>query len=401
LSHVNRRRTDVLVLGLWGAGLGVVRSLARAGLSVVGLDCDPRAPGFLSRRCVARPCPAPLDEPELLVAALRTEARRGDRPVVLCATDEFAWFLAAHRGELAPELRFTVPPPELTPFLLDKYVQYEAATRVGVACPQTWAPANPEEVRAIAPSAKYPVFVKARESHSWRRRMGLETKGFEARTPDELVARFDEVHAAGVPALVQSVIAGPATAQVEVSAYLGRGGEVLATFAARKLRLHPPDFGNATLLESSEEPAAVEVALRLLRGVGYRGFASVELKEDATDGMLRLIEVNPEPQTALPIDCGVDFPLLEYLDALGSPLPPRRPYTPGVRWWSGAEDLKSFLAQRRRGSLTTAAWVTSWLRARSFSTFAADDPLPLVGWYASRAVAAVRRRLAGRHATRA
>ena len=58
---------------------------------------------------------------------------------------------------------------------------------------------------------------------------------------------------------------------------------------------------------------------RFLRSVGYVGICEIELKRDARDGQVRLIEVNP--RWSVTADCatyaGVQLGWLHYLDLIG------------------------------------------------------------------------------------
>jgi len=137
----------------------------------------------------------------------------------------------------------------------------------------------------------------------------------------------------------------------------------------------------------------VALGLGFLRGIGYRGFASLEFKRDDRDGVLKLIEVNPEPQTGLPRDCGVDFPMIEYLDLGGRGPRPQHAFAVGVRWWNAPEDLKSLLAQHGVGARALCTWAGSGITARSFATFSLEDPMPFALSWAARLLRSVRRRL--------
>ncbi len=44
-------RAAAFVLDMGSNGLGIVRSLAPLGIPVVGVDCNPNAPGLKSRYC--------------------------------------------------------------------------------------------------------------------------------------------------------------------------------------------------------------------------------------------------------------------------------------------------------------------------------------------------------------
>lgn len=389
-----RSPVPAFVLGLSTAGLAAVRSLGRAGVPVIGFAQNDVQAGFTSRYCTAHACADPVHAPDALLEQLVSAARPHGRPVLFCTSDEFVSFACARRDEVERAFRVTIPSPEIAELALDKRKQYEAAARLGVPHPASFYPETREEVRRVAGEVDYPAFVKPYESHLWREQFeGTPTiKGIKVRSPAELVSVFDQVLARGLRTLVQSIVEGPATDLVELYAYTAADGEVLAQFSVRKLRQFPVEFGTGTLVESYETPDLADPALRLLRGLGYRGFAAVEFKRDARDGQLKLIELNPRLvlQCSLASDCGVDFPLLEYRDLLGERPRAQRGFTTGVRWWDAPRDLKAFLSARGRGELTLASWIRSCLTARSFANFAADDVGPFAYSYMNRLERAAR-----------
>lgn len=373
--------TPAVVLGLFATGLGAVRSLARAGVPVVGMDDDPGMPGFRSRYCTALRCPDPVREPDRLVdALLRHAAAAGERPVLFPTTDAFVLFVSRHRDELAGSYLFALPDAALLEALVDKRRQYELAERAGVPYPRAFYPETPAEVESVAAEATYPVLVKPYYGHLWRETFGGEHKGFKAETRDELVDAFEKVFAAGIPAMAQEIVPGPNTNHFKLSAYVGRDGEPLAVFALRKIRQYPPEFGVGSLVESIEAPDVVDLGLKFLEKIDYRGIGSVELKRDERTGELRLIELNTRlwQQNSLATVCGMNFPLIQLLDLTGRTLTPARDYRAGVKWLDLIPDFQSFWAQRKTTGSGWGDWVASWRGTRAFSTFSWRDPMPFL-----------------------
>jgi len=93
-----------------------------------------------------------------------------------------------------------------------------------------------------------------------------------------------------------------------------------------------------------------------------------------------LIEVNPRLNSSniLPTRCGVNLPLLAYLDLTGQKPAPVTHYREGVRFLFVGKDFRAFLDYYRRGELGPLEWVRSILTARVFPYFAWRDPLPFV-----------------------
>jgi predicted ATP-grasp superfamily ATP-dependent carboligase len=370
----------VLDINVFG-GLGAVRSLARASVPVVGLGADPDRFGFASRFGTHKQCPNPVSQPEALLRFLQREGRQLSQPgILLPASDEFVLFLWRYRDELSEHFRFSTAPPEVMEAGVNKRKQYELAERLGVPYPTTHYPEHMDEVRQIQDRLDYPAFVKPCYSHLWRARFPSRGKGIKVHTPRELAAAYEEILPSGVPVMVQSIVPGPNTHHVNVRACIGERGEVLGVFTSRKIRQYPVQFGVGTMAESITDPELLELGLRYFLGTGFRGFGYIEFKRDSRDGTPKMIELNARfsAQIIHSTDCGINFPLIQYLDLAGRTPAPQTSYRTGVRWLSAVGDLRSGWEHLRDGQLTPWSWLRSWTGARSFAVFAADDPKPLL-----------------------
>ena len=178
--------------------------------------------------------------------------------------------------------------------------------------------------------------------------------------------------------MVQSIIPGPNTNHFKVSAYIGRAGEPLAVFTLRKIRQCPTEFGVGTMVESVHYPELRDLGLQFFRRIGYRGIGSIEFKKDDRDGKLTMIELNPRlwHQNGLAADCGMSFPLIQYLDLSGQNPAPLTTFKEGVCWLDAMADFQSFCDYHSRGELSVWSWLRSISRARSFTIFAPDDMGP-------------------------
>jgi D-aspartate ligase len=317
-----------------------------------------------------------VHQPDELARFLIEEGRQLDRPGILFpASDAFVLFLSRYRDDLAPCFRFALPPADVLEAMVNKRRQYEMAEQVGTPYAITRYPETMEDVQRIKEQVDYPAFIKPYYGHLWRERFGGAHKGFKVHTPEELIARFEEILPTGLQVMVQSIILGPNTNHFKVSAYMGQTGEPLAVFTLRKIRQYPTEFGVGTVVESLHYPELVELGLTFFRGIGYRGIGSIEFKRDDRDGVLKMIELNPRlwQQNIQATDCGMNFPLIQYLDLTGQTPAPQTEFKEGVRWFDAMADFQSFWSYYRQGELSPPAWVRSWIGARSFTTFALDD----------------------------
>jgi predicted ATP-grasp superfamily ATP-dependent carboligase len=374
----------VFVLSLFDTGLAAVRSLGRAGVPVIGLDFDPEMSGFKSRYGNCKLSPDPVHQSEALVELLIAEGRRQERPgIIIPASDAYVLFLSSYRDELAPYFRFILPPAPVLEAIINKRRQYELAEQVGTPIARTFYPETMADVVEIKDDLDYPAFIKPYIGHLWREQFGGAHKGFKVYSSDELVARYEEIFPKGLQAMVQSIILGPNTNHFKVNAYIGLSGEPLALFTLRKIRQYPTEFGVGTCVESLLYPELIELGMQFFRGINYRGIGSIEFKRDERDGKLKMIELNPRlwQQNILATDCGMNFPLIEYMDLTGRPLEPSRNFKVGVKWLDIMADFQSFWAYHKRGELSLKDWINSWKGAKSFPTFAWDDLGPFFKSY--------------------
>jgi len=374
------RQAVAVVLGLFDTGLAVVRSLAREGVDVVGYDSDRKMPGFRSRYCRTAVCPDPIEEPERLRDFLVAGARSLGRPAVLYpASDAFTLFLSRYRQDLSEHYRFALSCNDVVEAAVDKRKQHAMARRAGMKQPAAFFPRDLAEVETGARAIEYPAFVKPYVSHLWHRRFG-EIKGFKVYSPGDLVSRFRQIAPTGLRVMVQSIVPGPTTNLIKVSVYVGRAGAVLALFTHYKIRQYPPEFGTGSLVASMALPELAELGLRFYERIGYRGIGDLEFKKDARDGLPRLIELNPRfwQQNALATRCGINFPLIEYLDLTDQAPEPQTEFREKVKWFDLGMDFLSFYEHARRDGLSLAGWLRSIRGTECFARFAWDDIRPAI-----------------------
>lgn len=363
---------------MFETGLGVARSLGRAGIPVLGLDRRQDV-GFRSRYTQASICPDPLQEVDPFIDHLVQLARAEEhKPVLFVTSDDYLLAVARNRERLQEHLLLNLPDTDTLESIADKYRQYELARSVGVPVPATLLLKTPADVAQLRQQIPFPVFVKGREVTSWRKAVGGNVKGFIANTPAELEKHLEVLFEKGVVGVVQELIPGPDTNHYKACCYVSRHGEVVRAFALRKLRQQPPGFGFGSLVESVYEPEVLSLGKRFLESIGYRGVGSAEFKRDERDGVLKLIELNPRywQQNALAERCNVNFPLAQYLDLTGEVSPQGAAYEQHVKWVNVSADLDSFRVYRRRGELDLRAWLRSLSGPKVYSNFAMDDPIP-------------------------
>jgi predicted ATP-grasp superfamily ATP-dependent carboligase len=180
--------------------------------------------------------------------------------------------------------------------------------------------------------------------------------------------------------MVQEMIPGDGRSQYSVAAFC-KDGEWLAGMTARRTRQYPADFGlSSSFVEAVDVPQLLEPARKLLARCRLSGMVEVEFKRDSRDGVYKLLDINVRPWGwhTLCIACGLDFPYIQFADALGEAAP-MGPVRYGFRWRRLLTDVPAALQETGAGTGSPWAYLRSLGGATVPSVFDVKDPLPVIG----------------------
>ena len=359
-----------VVFGQLHAGLALTRALGRDGVPVHGVALDRREFGLRSRYLLSRTL-ARSDEDVLEVLRHLPE-----RPVLFPERDENVAFVLRNWDAIRELADVPLPDdPEIVLRLRRKERLAAEGAAAGVPAPATVLARDEAAIRAAR--LEPPLLVKPAEGQEFARTLG--EKAIVAPDADAAVAVWRRAHEHGFDTIVQELIPDSHDFVFSLLTYIGREGEPLANVTGRKVRQVPLRFGTSAVFEARREPEVEEVGLRLLRHVGYKGFAHVELVRDPRDGALKLVEVNTRP----PIWAGIamtrhfDLARIAYDDLTGR-VPTANGVPPeGVSWIYMLKDVWVSAQMARRRELRPRQFLSHYLRRRKVrAVFAADDLAP-------------------------
>lgn len=369
--------------------LGIIRSLARAGVRVIACDHDRRALGLLSRYATPSLMADPLTEPERFLADLTALARREGGGVLFPTHDEAVAAIGPHEAEIETLLRRPWSPWETMSALIDKGHQHEVARRIGFPVPATVTPDDDADIVALARDLRFPVILKPRYSPEFRRRFRAQV--LEAADPEELRRQWDL--AAEYRPQLSEVIPGDDSQLWTLGSYRDAQGRVLGSFTGRKLRQWPPRFGTARAAEGRWDPDYAARGHALLDALGFHGISQLETKRDLRDGRDYLIEVNPRSWlwVGLATNCGVNLPYLAWRDMVGRPEVHPGGHRSGVRWVLATKHLAGSVREIRRGQWTARAFASTLRPPVVDGVLDPRDPRPALALY-GRALRGIGRR---------
>lgn len=361
-------------------GLAVIRSLGRRGVPVVALYYDANNHGYVSRYVRERGrVPHPERREEEFVRALLDGAPRWEGGVLFPCSDAALATVSRYKASLASHYRVACPEWQIAQAFLDKKHTYELARSIGVPAPRTIVLRSMEDVEKHGPGAEYPCLVKPSQGHRYFEL--FRTKMVLVKDFDELLAAYVRAAEHGLEVMLQEFIPGEDSRGVNYNGYFADGKPV-AEFTAEKLASAPPTLGSPCVVKSSRIPGVLEAGRKLLAAACFYGFACTEFKEDARDGVYKLMEVNGRHNLSaqLAIRCGLDFPWIEYRHLVQGVLPQagESDYEVGVYWIDLVRHLGNSLKYFGQGSYRPGRILEPYLHPHVFATLDGRDPRPFL-----------------------
>jgi D-aspartate ligase len=378
-TRVARRvRGDVgaLVVGGDYQGLGIVRSLGRAGVPTCIVDDERSIAAYSRYATYALRVPDLRDEVRTVETILEIGTRlRLDGWVLYPTREETVAAISRHRAMLGDVFRVPTPDWNAIQWVWDKRNTYRLARRVGIPTPRTWYPADRADLAAVDAEPPYAIKPAIKEHFLYTTR----AKAWRADSRAELAQRFAEAAALVGPGevMIQELIPGDGQRQFAYCAFF-KQGDAVGSMVVRRQRQHPPEFGRAsTFVETIELPELESLSKRFLRAIDYYGLVELEYKLDQRLGQYKLLDVNARTWGYHTIGprAGVDFPRLLFADQLQQRVARCRA-EPGITWIRLATDVPTAALELLHRRLDWRAYLRSVKRVDVESVFARDDPLP-------------------------
>ncbi|HZG70795.1 MAG TPA: hypothetical protein VEY51_04585, partial [Chondromyces sp.] len=194
------------VLDFSANGVGIIRSLARKGITVHAYDTEKPYKVGKSRLAHSGICPSPLTNQEELLSFLINEAKKFDKkPVLYTGSDDYVLFLSAYRDELAKHFLFLLPDHSLIENVLDKKKSYELAVKHGIPTPTTYFVDNEEQLEEAASNLDFPCILKPVYGHEFRKK--LNKKAFLIHDKAQLIREYPFYREFG-ELIIQEIIPG-------------------------------------------------------------------------------------------------------------------------------------------------------------------------------------------------
>lgn len=222
----------------------------------------------------------------------------GKKVLVIANTDDRVELIENIQDRLPANVVCPLPPHDLMSEVSDKVRFQQLCESYGLDVPQTQivslAGSDPIEPTNIP----FPLIAKPAASSEYNH---FIAQGFQKIYFMHEQAELDRLWAAlreagfGGEFLVQELIEGDDTYMDSLTIYMSREGKATMLSGAHVLlEDHAPTlFGNPVAMITKPMPDLWEKAVRLLQGIGWYGFANIDIKRDPKTGRKLFLDLNP------------------------------------------------------------------------------------------------------------
>lgn len=190
-------------------------------------------------------------------------------------------FVTSHAKEIAPLAVIACAPREVYYKTFNKQLTFDQAIDSGVPCPVTRH--SKEDLEHFLSRVTFPIIVKPRE--------GLGSIGFHKfKTEEEFREKLKDPSFRVDDYVVQEFV--QFDRRVGVNMFVDPKGNVCTAYAVEVLRWFPVDAGASCFSHTVDAPDAIAHAARLLKDMGWQGFANMGFMIDKNTGEYKLLEIN-------------------------------------------------------------------------------------------------------------
>ena len=375
-------RKPVVILSCHTTGLGVIRALGSMGVPVIVVQYSKGDMGqvskFVKEKFVA---PHPEKSPDRFLEILVVCGKKYPGSILIPADDDTLQIVSRNKKDLSRYFTVACTDWTIAELFLDKKKTFALAEKSGVPVARTYIPTSIDDLIDRGRGIGFPCLVKPCFSHRYfeifRKKMVI------VNDMDQMIAAYREASEAGVEVMVQEFIPGDDQQGVNYNSYFVNGAP-LVEFTAFKVRLSPPCIGIPSVVISRQIPEVLGLGRKILKAMNYEGYSCTEFKRDARDGVFKLMEVNGRHNrsTSLAVQCGINFPWIQYRHLVGEEMPTPRNARSGVYWIDEFKDVPKIFGGAKERSTSYSKFFLPYIHPHVFSVYSWSDPLPFLkrGW---------------------
>ncbi|MBR5039060.1 MAG: ATP-grasp domain-containing protein [Prevotella sp.] len=190
-------------------------------------------------------------------------------------------FITQHEDDFKKYVKLACAPRSVYIKCFNKQLTFDQAMKSGIPCPYTRR--SDQEIEDYLKHAKFPIIIKPRQ--------GIGSIGFHKfTTEEEFRERLADPSFNVDDFVVQEFV--DFEHRIGTLIFMDQNGQVCTSYATNVLRWFPLDAGSAVFLGTTDSPDLLHKTGKLLKDLGWKGFAAACFMIDKQTGEPRLLEIN-------------------------------------------------------------------------------------------------------------
>lgn len=205
----------------------------------------------------------------------------GDYNVIMPVGEDSTNLATKHEKELGQYVKLACAPRDVYIKAFNKQITFDQAMKSGIPCPYTRQ--SDQAIEDFLQHVKFPIIIKPRQ--------GLGSIGFHKfETESEFRQRLASKSFNVDDYVVQEFV--HFKHRIGVNIFMDTYGNICTSYVVDVLRWFPLDAGAGVLIKTIDNPQILQYTAKLLKDLGWRGFADVGFMIDKETGEPRLLEIN-------------------------------------------------------------------------------------------------------------
>lgn len=377
-----KNRKGAIIIGCDFQALGLVRSLAENNIPIFLIEHEKgicRYSKYVKRREINNTIYNEKRFSSYLIDLCKRENLNGW--IIFPNNDELVALLAKHKETLSPYFTVSVPSWNITKQIYYKHLTNRIVCSADISTPKLYFGKILEDF--LEQKINFPIVLKP--SYKEKYFPYVKKKAIRVNNMEEFKIEYNKMSIYMDPEeiIVQEMILG-GPKNLYSYATIFDNGHIIAGMAAKRLRQHPMDFGQATTYAVSvNEPDLAELTTKILRKLNYSGIAEVEFMKDEKDGLFKFIEINGRVWGwhTLAKASGVNLPFLLYEHLRGYNVKKIKAEE-NVKWIRLITDIPTVIKEILNRRITLNDYMKSYRGKKEYAVMSIKDPLPFLCEYA-------------------
>ena len=306
--------------------LAIAKSLGEKGFEVHCGEEFKYNPTFFSKFIKKRfVYPSPEKQPDQFINEMLRLVKKERYNMMVPIRDETTLLFSKYKDDLSRYTNIYLADYEIIKKLRDKGETVKIAQKCGVPVPKTYFPED-MDVKEIKKSVEQPMLIRPRISSGSRGITYVDS-------PEKFDDAYYQVKREYGEPMIQEYISHNG-GHYSIGTLFNDNSEPIAVHTYKETKQYPISGGPAVNAISVKKEKWVDDMLQILREVGWKGPAHIDVLYDLSSNTPKLLEVNPRfwMTLNLSIRSGVDFPYLLYKLANGEMVEPVKSYQVGVKY---------------------------------------------------------------------